>query len=481
MKSKKKNILFYLPNGIMIPEVHLMTSLIQNYLDDNKNKVTVLTCAGTKDFSCSLNIYSIGEICKACISRRKIALSKLKGNVKILEIKNLYKFPKNFHKNKVKELMYQNIDFGLGAYSSYVNTSKDSYLKGNISNEVIKNLLNTSYSYFQFFKHYLKHNRVDELLLYNSRMSEKRIIFRYAINKKIHISNYEKLSTARFFNFGKNFSQDRKFINKEILKFQKNITKDFRNEKNFFNNKFFSKKDPITSKIYSQTKSPYELPKKWDLSKKNIVFFTSSDDEHLSFGKEFVPPFATNQEELIKKTCEILRYKPNFVLWIRIHPAIKNSKWFNKDFYENLKKKFKNVEIIYSDEYISSYAIMKRAFNIVCFWSFLLLESSYWRKQKPISLTKNDFTEYGVAIVPNSLREYQKLIFLNPKIDNNLKKKALVYVKFFLKGGLKIKYFSGSVEVGYKFKNFNLDLNLFDKVFYYFGKIKEKLINNYYN
>ncbi len=481
MKPKEKNILFYLPNGIMIPEIHLMTSLIQNYLDNKQNKVTVLTCAGTKNFSCSLNIYSVSEICKTCISRRKIALSKLKGDLRILEIKNPRKFPKNFNKKKIKELLYQKIDFGLGAYSSYVNTSRDSYLKGNISSEVIQNLLNTSYSYFHFFKHYLKYNSVDELLIYNSRMSEKRSIFRHSINKKIQTSNYEKLSTARFFNFKNNFSQDRKFINKEILKFQNNTSNDFRNEINFFKNKFFSKKDPITSKIYSQTKSPYELPKKWDLSKKNIVFFTSSDDEHLSFGKAFVPPFATNQEELIKKTCEMLNNKPNFVLWIRIHPAIKNSKWFNRDFYENLKKKFKNVEIIYPNEFISSYAIMKRASNVICFWSFLLVESAYWRKQKPISLTKNDFTEYGVAIVPNSLREYQKLIFLNPKIDKSLKKKALLYVKFFLKGGFKIKYFSGSVEDGYKFKNFNLELNLFNKVFYYFGKIKEKLINNYYN
>ena len=52
---KKKNILFYLPNGIMIPEIHVMTSLIQNYLDVKKHNVSILTCGGEKNFSCSLN------------------------------------------------------------------------------------------------------------------------------------------------------------------------------------------------------------------------------------------------------------------------------------------------------------------------------------------------------------------------------------------------------------------------------------------
>ena len=33
----------------MIPERHFMISLIQNYLD-KKNKVTILTCGGTKGF-----------------------------------------------------------------------------------------------------------------------------------------------------------------------------------------------------------------------------------------------------------------------------------------------------------------------------------------------------------------------------------------------------------------------------------------------
>ena len=34
--------------------------------------------------------------------------------------------------------------------------------------------------------------------------------------------------------------------------------------------------------------------------KKNIVFFTVSDDEHLSFGKEMNPNFTVNQNNYLK-------------------------------------------------------------------------------------------------------------------------------------------------------------------------------------
>ena len=69
----------------MIPERHFMISLIQNYLD--KNKVTILTCGGTKGFSCSLNVLGNRQLCKSCISIRNNSISKLKGSFKVIEIK----------------------------------------------------------------------------------------------------------------------------------------------------------------------------------------------------------------------------------------------------------------------------------------------------------------------------------------------------------------------------------------------------------
>ena len=480
LKNKDRSsrrILFYIPNGLMIPEIHLMISLVQNYLDNPKNQVTILTCAGSNNSTCSLNIFAVKEICKSCILRRNSALSKLNGNYQKIEIEKKFNFIKKIHIKNIKNLTYEGIDFGLGVYSSYTNTTKDSYFKGKNSKKVIKNLLDSSFSFYNFFKNYININKIDELILYNSRMSEKRPIFRLASRKKIKVSNYEKLSTERFYNFEDNLSQDRKFIRKEILKFEKKKLNDFKKERSFFLNKFLSKKDPINSIVYSKKQKHNKLPIDWKQNLKNLVFFTSSDDEHLSFGREFNPLFAVDQQDVIKKTCEIIKDKENFFLWIRIHPSLRFSKWLDRNFYNLLEKKYKNVKIIYPEENISSYAIMEKAFNVICFWSFLLVESAFWRGKKPISLTRNDMTEYGVAIVPNSVSEYKYLILKKFKTNNQLKTKALKYAKFFLNGGSKIKYFSGSFEDGYKFKNHDLKLNINAKLFYVIGKSKEKIIN----
>ena len=48
---------------------------------------------------------------------------------------------------------------------------------------------------------------------------------------------------------------------------------------------------------------------KWSSKEKNIVFFTSSDDEHLSFGKDMNPAFCKDQREILKETSLIINKK----------------------------------------------------------------------------------------------------------------------------------------------------------------------------
>ena len=95
--------------------------------------------------------------------------------------------------------------------------------------------------------------------------------------------------------------------------------------------------------------------------------------------------------------------------------------------------------------------------------------ATYWREKKSISLTRNDISEFGVAKVPQNLKEYKKLIFISSKKNKNHKLRALKYMKFFLNAGSNIKYFKGSYETGYRFKNLDLDYNITAKTFYLMG------------
>jgi hypothetical protein len=477
-----KNILFFIPNFLMVPENHVMISMTQNYLDDKKNKVTILTCGGTKDFSCSLNIFAITQICKACISRRNSSISKLKGNFKVLEIKKKFNFPKKFKNRKIKELSFDGIDFGLGVYSSYTNTTRDSKLNGLIAHKTMAGLLNSSFSFYKYFVEHFKNNTYDQIVTFNGRMSEKRPLLRYAKKNKLNISNFEKLTVEKFYDFKSNLSQDRIFLKKQINNFLINNKKSFyKNEHDFFKKKLHGISDPINLNIYSKDQIKNKLPPEWRPNIKNIVFFTASDDEHLSFGKDFNPTFSSSQQSVIEKTCKLLEKKKFFFFWIRVHPQWKNKKWFDRKFYNLLEKKYKNTKVIYPEDNTSSYAMLQHAYNVVCLWSLLLVESTYWRKKKTISITRNDMSELRIAITPRSFHEYKEMIFKKFKSSNENRNLALKWAHFFLNAGIKIKYFSGRLENGYKFKNFNLSFGCIARINFIFGKLKEKLINNYFN
>jgi hypothetical protein len=111
----------------------------------------------------------------------------------------------------------------------------------------------------------------------------------------------------------------------------------------------------------------------------------------------------------------------------------------------------------------------------------LLVEATYWRMKKSISLTKNDFSEIGISIAPKNFSEYKKLIFQDSEENMKNRDLALKWVQFFLNAGSKIKYFSGTYETGYKFKNYSLNLDLVSRINYFLGKFKERIINFYFN
>ena len=136
----------------MVPEIHVMLSLTQNLIDDKKNKVRIITCGGDKDFACSKNVFAIKEICKACVMQRKKAISTLKGNFEVIEIKKKIKKKLQFNFKNVKNLYYEKMDFGLGVYSSYTNTTRDSELDGKLAKKSTSLLFNTSTEIFHFLK-----------------------------------------------------------------------------------------------------------------------------------------------------------------------------------------------------------------------------------------------------------------------------------------------------------------------------------------
>jgi len=470
-----------MPNALMVPEVHLMLSIAQREIN-NKNSVTILTCGGGKNFACSKNIYGIKAICKSCLFQQDNLVKKLNGKFVLKKISDQQKINSKVNIKKIKNYKYKNTNLGLAAFSSYTNTSRDTYLKGAIAQNSINKLVDTSITILLYFEKLLKKNYYSKIFVFNSRMSEKRCLLDYSINKNINIRNIEKLTTEKFYDFGKKLSQDRNFLKKNILKFKKKKKNyNFKKEKKFYSNKLNSSADPLNPDVYSSRQTKNSLPKLWNVKNNNIIFFTASDDEYQSFGKDFNPQFLSDQKSIIKKTCEIIKDNNKYFLWIRIHPRLEDVKWVDFDFYKSIEKKYKNVGVIYPNDKVSSYALILNANKVICYWSLLIAESAYWRQKKTISLTKNDMEAIGLGVTPKNIKDYKNQILNRDVFDMRLRHRALMYVNFFLNAGIKIKYFSGNIHDGYKFNKQKINLNTKSFLLYYFGKIYENFLNKYIN
>ena len=99
--------LIYIPTGLNSPETEVLTATCQSLIDKNQD-VTILTCSGGLNYSCSKNIFSFNLICKICKFKTIQNINKLSGNFNVIEtpkyIKN-FKISKKFEISILKNLI----------------------------------------------------------------------------------------------------------------------------------------------------------------------------------------------------------------------------------------------------------------------------------------------------------------------------------------------------------------------------------------
>ena len=123
-----------------------------------------------------------------------------------------------------------------------------------------------------------------------------------------------------------------------------------------------------------------KLPLNWNVKKKNIVIFNSSEDEFASIGKEFDNYALFNSQiegiEFILSTNKSNDYH----FFLRIHPNLSNiTHSFHTDLL-SLDKVYDNITIIRGNEDISTYSLIDASWKVIVFGSTVGIESTFWGK-----------------------------------------------------------------------------------------------------
>jgi len=482
----KKKSLVYIPTGLNTPELEILLSKAQSLIDA-KNNVTILTCSGGKNYHCSKNIYSIKSICLSCKILRNKGISKLSGTFKLLTSPSISwtaeKNEKLNYKNLIKK-KYLNFDIGYGVYASYVAITRDMELESRNASNVCSRLLNTSETLADYFENLLDTEKFNYVVLYNGRMNQYRPLFRIAQNKKINISNMEfRGSNQQTYDYKKFFSMDLKFLSKKINYFWKNNNRYLNKRKltKFYIDKYRGFENSL-KKSFTADQNKNLLPINWYKDRINIVYYTASNDELISYGKEYNLSFYKDQNDILFRLAKTLQKKKfkKYNLWIRMHPNLKGLHWNFVNAQKKIGESFKNVFIIPPESKISSYKLMKKS-NIILATSSssTIAEANFWNKPT-ITIGPNIWNRIGISVTPNSHTELEKMIERMPynKINSE---NSLKFAAFILYGGFKLKYLKRDKKYNYYFNNYSFKLNNIQKFYYYSGKIKEVLISKIFS
>jgi hypothetical protein len=399
-----KNLLIFSSPGIW-PMLEYEIDIIQRAIDENYN-ITYLQCKGGLN-SCIANKENSSDLfnplkCIRCKSRTynglKLVTDKSRINVvefpfineSIKRIEKKLKFQFNqpcLDLKKIKEIVdIEDIDIFDSGISTLMSTLKDSHPDLHFHKKLFYNyLIEGIYSLFTF-KKLLGNSNFEKVIIFNGRISRYRPALRLAQKLKLNVFllEYPEFDFSSYSLTPKKYSHD--FNHRSLLLRAK------ADEENSCSKE--SKLD-IGQKIiedslnqnsvhgifinpeYVKLQHKNLLPKSWDKSKYNIVFFTSSDFEMAGVPEYLNQLPEGSQAGAIKRTRELLS-KKEFNITVRVHPNQKNQDLTAAKILYNLEGD--GLNIIHATSSVDSYALAKETDIVITFGSQLSVESAYLGK-----------------------------------------------------------------------------------------------------
>jgi hypothetical protein len=487
-----KNVFFFSFDtvGSFFPPLLLDEALDQN----NDVSVFFVYCDAILP-GCTIKMFKSPLICQECCMNRNLLFSKYKdkSNITFVPLSSFLiktdrapiEFPIFDSLEGLKSYTYKSVQVGLGVVSTFVSNTRNIDPEFNdITKEALNNLLTSAIMIVDGVLALSKIYSIDEVRVCNGRTVNERSVYETFRHLMVDVFVYELSCSVTPFNF-----RSVKYLNQLPFDISKTtfLIEDYwkqnfnENESNrFYINKRYGLFASDVSYIKNQNDG--KLPEGWDVSKKNIVIFNSSEDEMFSIGGDYDKfKLFKNQIEGIKYICEILKNIEEYNVYLRVHPNLSNvdPQYLNE--IQRLNDTY-GINVIAPDSSISTYSLLDYCDKVVVFGSTIGIEANYWRKPV-VLLAPADYMFLNVAYVPEKITDIRFLLL------NDLEVKPLIgslkYSNFLFTGrGELFKYidFSSSArELLNKKILIPNYMNLFDLIVKGIFKILRMIFSSNYN
>lgn len=355
------------------------------------NEVTFVYC--DRPGVCSYNPTGEKILCWHCRNENRKMFKKLSKGIKVVPFSKYHtieEYKQNFHYSTVEEIKnikYKGVEIGYSCLSSYLDYVRNP--NPNVSHKFrafFDRLLNEAVNFTDKFEVLIQQEKPSVVIIYNGRSFDINPLRQKCSELGIEFKCMEVITHEgiRYKNVFKNgMPHDPVLIAKKVNEeWQDSFLSEEEKKKigeSFYINR--RKGSSLAGTVYTGMQKKEKLPDTFDLSKRNIAVFNSSEDELVSLGSSFTKMnLFTDQFTGIKYILESFKNENSFHFYLRIHPNLNGLNYsYHTDLYE-LSDIYKNVTIIAPEDNIDSYALMDACEKTIVFSSTMGIEAAYWNK-----------------------------------------------------------------------------------------------------
>ncbi|SES95923.1 Capsule polysaccharide biosynthesis protein [Methanococcoides vulcani] len=443
-------ILIYMPFADWVPHLATDLEIAAKHMNDD-DEVHIIQCSGDLP-SCEPNPNHLKLRCILCRSRRNKGLDIInmpKQNRHELSLDSFMRdmnLPDFSSMQELKGFKIDNVDIGMAVASTLISMVRepdpdiDQY-----KSFINKNLL-MSIAVYDAIKYNLEEIKPDIFYLFNGRFAPLRPALRAAQDLGIKTFVHERAGVLEKYSLTEDsYPHDIEYQKGQIEEYWNNEFSD--TEKDEIATRWFEeRRGGKDQSWFSFTKSQIKgnLPEGFDLSKRNIAIFISSQDEFeaISGWQNLIYKNQTDAiDDIINAALD-----DDIIFHLRIHPNLRGLK--NTQTQELSELKAPNLNVIPADSKIDSYQLMDACEKIITFGSTMGIESVFWGK--PSILVGRALYE-GVegCHIPKDRNELIDLI--NQHLDPANKTGALKYAHWQAVNGHPYIYYSPETVRGGKF------------------------------
>ncbi len=421
----------YFSSGNRHPDLEVILSYAQTLADEGY-EITFMIADDRRN-TCLYNIFGSKLLQRLSQKRIELGLKLFQSPYRLVSNTQVEYTYKDYEFNSVEELKalkYKEADVGYAALSSYISATRQVLIDFNPTiKKILNRLLNTGIQNYLAFEQICQKDKFDRAIIYNGRFNDSRPILRLCQTYKIDtdVIDYSCVNSC-VFQVKNVLIQDIKSNIEATNEAYKAMHPD--QVQQIASDFFYKRRHGIATNEASYTlkQKHQSLPEGWDSHTKNIVIFSSSEDELCAIAPEWEKGLFSSQIKGLVYLSEKAKQETKFKFYVRIHPNMSTGQ---KAYLEAVYKlEHSNFIIIKPDSAVSSYTLMDQAWQVISFGSTMGIEATFWGKTS-ILIGMGLHVHFDCCYIPKTYDELHTLMHsdLQPKPKVNAYKIVIRLLK----------------------------------------------------